>query len=58
MKHLNKLFRWFESKRTMTYKGQAFLDHISGRMVNYYEDKFGDTYMANQKYGFRVLKNK
>jgi|VirMetMinimDraft_7_1064189.scaffolds.fasta_scaffold363821_1 hypothetical protein len=56
MKYLRQLDRWIESRTSMIYQRQLFLDSVSGEMVNEYKDCFGTLYMANSPYGFRVLK--
>tara|TARA_R110000772_G_scaffold95789_3_gene194160 strand:- start:9598 stop:9786 length:189 start_codon:yes stop_codon:yes gene_type:complete len=56
MEYLNQLSRWIQSKTSMVYQRQLFLDIVSGKYVNEYKDCFGTLYMANSPYGFRTLK--
>lgn len=42
------------SRFTMKFVRRLFYDNIEDRYVNQYKDKYGDYYMANWKYGFRV----
>lgn len=41
--------------RPMRLVGPAFLDRVSGCMVNYYEDRFGRAWLAESRWSlFRV----
>lgn len=42
------------SRFTMKFVRKLFWDHIEQRWVNQYKDKYGNYWMANSKYGFRV----
>lgn len=46
--------KWIISRLTMKFIRRLFYDHIEGRVVNQYKDKYGQYYMAFYKYGFRV----
>ena len=50
-------FKRLKSKYTMTYKRSVFVDTVNGKMVNEYEDCYGNLFMAQSKLGFRTRKN-
>ena len=48
--------KYIISRCTMKYVRGLFYDHIEGRMVNQYKDKYGVYWMANNKYSFFRVK--
>lgn len=46
------------SKLTMKKGRYLLTDIVNGKEVFEYTDYYGDKYMAQSKYGFRVLKSK
>jgi len=52
------MFKWIRSRWTMEMKYSLFYDHIEGKNVYLWEDCYGVEWMAQTKYGFRVLYSK
>ena len=48
------LLIWFKSKRSMEYEETLFYDHIGGKNVNLYLDRYGVEWMATSKWAPRV----
>ena len=53
---ISRFIIWLASRMSMTYVRNLFFDKVNGRVVKLYVDCFGDEYMAQSKYGFRVKK--
>jgi hypothetical protein len=52
------MFKRIRSRLTMEMKYSLFYDHIEGKNVYLWEDCYGVEWMAQTKYGFRVLYSK
>ena len=52
---MKKIIRALKSKLTMQNTGEClFVDKVNGKGVYVYKDSFGEKYMAQSKFGFRV----
>lgn len=48
------MFKALKSRWTMEKTGQSFTDSVSWGVVYYWVDCYGDRWMAETKWGFRV----
>ena len=48
------MIQWIKSRLTMKYQCVLFWDKVNGMAVCLYKDCFGDEYLAQNKFGFRV----
>jgi hypothetical protein len=48
------MFRKLKSRFTMKPTGSSFMDVVTWDSVQYWEDCYGDKWMAYSKWGFRV----
>lgn len=46
--------RWVISRFTMKKTGSAFVDVVTGDIVHYWKDCYGQAWLAVSKWGFRV----
>lgn len=49
-----KMINYIKSKLTMKFERTLFTDIVDGKKVCLFTDCFGDEWMANTKFGFRV----
>lgn len=49
-----KLIKSTISRATMKKTGSAFIDVVTGDVVHYWIDKYGQAWMAVNRWGFRV----
>jgi hypothetical protein len=50
----NKTMRWVISRVTMKKTGSAFVDVVTGDIVHYWKDYYGQAWLAVTRWGFRV----
>jgi hypothetical protein len=48
------MIKWLKSRWSMKPTGETFTDMVSWDIVKYWEDCYGDRWMAVNKWGFRV----
>lgn len=48
------MYRKLKSRWSMEKTGQSFTDMVSWGVVYYWRDCYGDEYMAESRWGFRV----
>ena len=53
-KALKNILESIISRFTMKYERSLFWDKVNGKAVNLYVDKFGDEWIAQSKFGFRI----
>lgn len=51
------MIRNFKSRMTMKQTGEYFIDMVTRGIVFYWVDCYGDKWMAENKWGFRVKTN-
>jgi hypothetical protein len=50
----SKMIKSFKSRWTMKPTGASFMDVVTLDLVQYWEDCYGDKWMAVSKWGFRI----
>jgi hypothetical protein len=48
------MIKVLKSRSTMQQTGEYFVDVVTGRIVFYWIDCYGDRWMVERKWGFRV----
>ena len=48
------MIKVLKSRRTMKQTGEYFIDVVTGGIVFYWVDCYGERWMAERKWGFRV----
>ncbi len=48
------MLKVLKSRMTMQPTGQSFIDVVDGGLVQYWEDCYGDKWMAVSKWGTRI----
>ena len=56
MENNNKI-SWIKSRWTMSKIGISFYDSIGNKVINQWQDCYGDVWLAESRWGFRVKTN-
>jgi len=52
---MKAVIRYIKSRLSMKKTGKTFYDKVQNHTVYFWTDCYGDTYMAFNKFGFRVI---